>query len=156
VERVWVVEGRARRREAARALGAERVLDPVGDDVPAAVEGSFPHGPDLVVEAVGLPETIESSFRLARPGGSVYLMGVCLGSIEVLPVSWMLKELTIRSSLGCSRDEQLRALAWVTGGTPDARPLVTRRIGLDEVPGAMTDLARGADEIKVVVEHDRR
>jgi threonine dehydrogenase-like Zn-dependent dehydrogenase len=155
VERVWLVEGRARRREAARALGAERVLDPVGEDVAAAVGSAFPHGPDLVVEAVGLPETIHSSFRLACPGGSVLLMGVCIGNIEVLPVSWMLKELTIRSSLGCSRDEQRRALAWVAGGTPDARPLVTRRVGLDEVPGAMIDLARGADEIKVVVEYDR-
>jgi len=68
----------------------------------------------------------------------------------------MLKELTIRSTLGCSRDEQRRALAWVVEGELDARPLVTRRIGLDEVPGAMIDLAGGADEIKVVVEYDRR
>jgi threonine dehydrogenase-like Zn-dependent dehydrogenase len=68
----------------------------------------------------------------------------------------MLKELTIRSSLGCTREEQRQALSWVTGGTPDARPLVTRRVGLDEAPGAMIDLARGADEIKVVVEHERR
>jgi threonine dehydrogenase-like Zn-dependent dehydrogenase len=155
VERVWLVEGRSRRREAAPALGAERVLDPVGDDVAAAVKDAFPQGPELVVEAVGLPETIHSSFRLARPGGFVYLMGVCLGTIEVLPVSWMLKELTIRSSLGCSREDQLRALAWVTGGTPDARSLVTRRVALDEVPGVMSDLAGGSDEIKVVVEHDR-
>jgi L-iditol 2-dehydrogenase len=155
VERVWAVEGRPRRREAAHALGAERVLDPVGEDVAAAVGSTFPHGPDVIVEAVGLPETIHSSFRLARPHGTVLLMGVCMGTIEVLPVSWMLKELTIRSSLGCSLDEQRQALDWVAGSTPDARPLVTRRIRLDEVPGAMIDLARGADEIKVVVEHDR-
>jgi L-iditol 2-dehydrogenase len=156
VERIWLVEGRARRREAARALGAERVLDPVDDEVEATGETAFPRGPDLIVEAVGLPETIQSSFRLARPGGSVLLIGVCLGNIEVMPVSWMLKELSIRSTLGCSRDEQRRALAWVVEGDPDARPLVTRRIGLDEVPGAMTDLEAGADEIKVVVEHERR
>jgi L-iditol 2-dehydrogenase len=156
VERVWVVEGRARRREAARALGAERVLHPVDDEVEAVVEAAFPRGPDLIVEAVGLPETIHSSFRLARPGGSVLLIGVCLGNIEVMPVSWMLKELTIRSTLGCSREQQRRALDWVVGGEPDARPLVTRRIGLDEVPDAMIELAGGADEIKVVVEYDRQ
>ena len=154
VERAWLVEGRPRRREAAGALGAERVLDPSGEDVEAAVRDAFPYGPDVVVEAVGLPETIHSSFRLARPGGSVLLMGVCIGTIEVLPVSWMLKELTIRSSLGCSREEQRRALDWVLEGNPDPRPLVTRRVGLDQAPGAMIDLARGADEIKVVVEYD--
>lgn len=156
VERTWLVEGRPRRSRAAAALGAERVLDPSREDVGAAVRDAFPHGPDLVVEAVGLPETIQASFRLARPGGSVLLIGVCIGSIEVLPVSWMLKELTIRSSLGCSREEQRRALAWVLAGHPDARPLVTRRIGLEEVPGAMQGLAEGADEIKVVVEHGGR
>ena len=32
---------------------------------------------------------------------------------------------------------------------------LARRIGLDEVPTAVADLAAGADEIKVVVEHDR-
>ncbi len=156
VERVWVVEGRARRAEAARALGAERVLDPAGDDLAAAVEDAFPRGPDLVIEAVGLPETIHSSFRLARPYGSVLLIGACLGSIEVLPVTWMLKELTIRSSLGCSREEQRQTLAWVTGGSLDTRPLVTKRIGLEEVQETLVDLAGGADEIKVVVEYDRR
>jgi len=156
VKQVWMVEGRTQRREAARALGAERVLDPVGDEVATAVEEAFPQGPELVVEAVGLPETIHSSFRLARPGGCVYLMGVCMGTIEVLPVTWMLKELTIRSSLGCSREDQRRALDWVTGNTLDARPLVTRRVALEEVPDVMSELADGADEIKVVIEHDRR
>ncbi len=155
VERVWVVEGRARRAEAAVALGAERVLDP-GDDVAAAVQDTFPRGPDLVVVAVGLSETIHSSFRLARPGGGVLLIGAFLGSIEVLPVTWMLKELTIRSSLGCSREQQRQALDWVTAGRPDARPLVTRRIGMEQVQDTLVDLASGADEIKVVIEHDRR
>ncbi len=89
-------------------------------------------------------------------GGGVLLIGAFLGSIEVLPVTWMLKELTIRSSLGCSREQQRQALDWVTADRPDARPLVTRRIGMEQVQDTLVDLASGADEIKVVIEHDRR
>lgn len=105
-------------------------------DLPAGMRAAVQQGPgELRVEERPMPQP--------APG-------------EVLPVSWMLKELTIRSSLGCSRDEQQRALAWVIEESANARPLVTRRIGLDEVPAAMIDLAAVADEIKVVVEHGRR
>jgi len=66
----------------------------------------------------------------------------------------------LANGIRCLDQPELRearsALARVVEGDPDARPLVTRRIGLDEVPGATIDLAAGADEIKVVVEHDRR
>jgi 2-desacetyl-2-hydroxyethyl bacteriochlorophyllide A dehydrogenase len=155
VERIWMLEGRARRRDAALELGAERVLHPTDDDVKGALLGAFPHGADLVVEAVGLPETLQSSFRWVRPGGTVVLMGVLLGSVELQPIAWMLKELTIRSSIGCARQDQLDALRLVADGRVDAKRLVTRRIGLEEVPDAVAALADGADEIKVVVEHGR-
>jgi L-iditol 2-dehydrogenase len=155
VERIVAIEGRARRREAALALGAERVLDPGAGDVQPALRSAFPLGADLVVEAVGLPDTIRQSFRWARPRGTVVLLGLCLQSVELRPIGWLLKELTIRSSLGCSHEDQRRALAWLASGAVDPAPLVTRRIGLEEAPGAFAALASGADEIKVVVEHAR-
>jgi L-iditol 2-dehydrogenase len=154
VERVLVVEGRARRREAALLLGAHRVLHP-DEDVTAAVRDEFPHGPALVVEAVGLPETILSSLRVARPGGTVFLMGVCLGEVSVRPLQWMLKELTIRSSLGCDLEEHGAALDVIAKGELDPSPLLTRRVSLAEAPQVVASLAQGADEVKVVVEHDR-
>jgi L-idonate 5-dehydrogenase len=154
IPRVWLVEGRARRRAAALALGAERVLAPE-ELAPEPLREAFPGGPELVVEAVGLPATILSCFRLARPGGTVLLMGVCLGTVEVLPVAWMLKELTIHSSLGCDLEDQRTALGWVVEGAVDAGALVTRRVALRDAPQAIAALAGGADEIKVVVEHGR-
>lgn len=153
VERVWVIEGRPRRRAAAADLGAERVLDPGADDVQRALRDAFPHGADIIVEAVGLPETIQASFRWARPSGTVFLMGVCTGDVTLRPIGWLLKELTIRSSYGCSRDDQRAALELLRTGQVDARPLVTRRIAIEDAPDALPALAGGADEIKIVVEH---
>ena len=154
-ERVWAIESRPRRRDAALALGAERVLHPTDDDVYRELRAAFPFGVDLSIEAVGKPETIQDCFRFARPGGSVVLMGVCLEDVSVRPIGWMLKELTIRSSIGCSAADQRTALDLVSTGAVDPLPLVTRRIGIDDVPDAIPAIAAGADEIKVVVEHGR-
>ncbi len=155
VERVWVVEARERRRAAAAALGAERVLHPSEEDVRSELRAAFPHGADLVVEAAGLPETIQSAFRWTRPGGTCVLMGVCLDPVEVRPVAWLVKELTIRTSIGCSRDDLRAALELVSAGRVDGAALVTRRIDIEAVPTMLPELAAGADEIKVVVELGR-
>jgi 2-desacetyl-2-hydroxyethyl bacteriochlorophyllide A dehydrogenase len=152
VERLLVVEGRERRRAAALALGAERVIHPEEEDVDAAVRRDFAHGAEVVIEAVGRPETIERATRLARPRGSVFLMGVCFDEIPMRPLRWMLRELTLRSSLGCDREDQRAALGMITRGELDPRPLVTRRVPLDDAPAAIEALVAGADEIKVVVE----
>lgn len=154
-ERVWVIESRPRRREAALALGAERVLHPTDDDVYRELRAAFPFGADLSIEAVGKTGTIQDSFRFARPGGAVVLMGVCLQDVPVRPIGWMLKELTIHSSIGCSADDQRSALDLVSTGAVDPLPLVTRRIGIEDIPKALPEIAAGADEIKVVVEHGR-
>jgi threonine dehydrogenase-like Zn-dependent dehydrogenase len=155
VKRIVLVEGRARRQRAALWLGADRVLHPTEDDVGAEVLREFPHGPELVVEAVGLAETIQSSMKLVRPRGTVFVMGVCFGDVAMQPVRWMLKEMTIRSSLGCDRAEHLAAASMIGEREFDPQPLITRRVSLSEAPKAVADLAAGADEIKVVVEHDR-
>jgi L-iditol 2-dehydrogenase len=154
VQDVWVVEGRARRRDAALRLGAERVLDPA-EDVRAEATRRFGPGPDLVVEAVGIPATIELAQRLVRPCGTVFLMGLCLDEIPMRPIRWMLNELTLRSSLGCDVEDHRRAVALLEVGAVDAAPLVTKRVALADAPEAVSALAAGADEIKVVVEHGR-
>jgi threonine dehydrogenase-like Zn-dependent dehydrogenase len=151
--RVWVVEGRPRRRDAALALGAERVLHPEKDDVKAELRAACPQGADLVIEAVGLEATIQASFLMVRPGGNVIVMGVTPGPIQVHPGVWLVKELTIRSSIGCDLNDHRAALDLLTSGRVDAAPLVTRRIGIEEVPKVLAELAAGADEVKVVAEH---
>ena len=67
----------------------------------------------------------------------------------------MLRELTIRSSIGGERRELQAAVQMIDAGELDPAPLITRRVSLAEAPEAVATLARGADEIKVVVEHDR-
>lgn len=65
------------RREAARRLGAERVVDPGVEDLEAAVrEATGGLGVDVACEAVGKPELVAEAARLTRPRGTVLLVGV--------------------------------------------------------------------------------
>src|SRR5882724_3254854 len=73
---ITVVGKGERRLQAARRLGAENVLD-VGRNAEAA--SAISSGPmfDVVVEAVGKPETWETAVRLVRKGGTVNFFGGC-------------------------------------------------------------------------------
>lgn len=85
----------------------------------------------------------------------MFLMGVCFTEVPMQPIRWMLNELTLRSSIGCDRADHAIAVEMISRGELDPRPLVTRRVSLAEAPKAVAALAGGADEIKVVVEHER-
>ncbi|GAA2929649.1 zinc-dependent alcohol dehydrogenase family protein [Streptomyces mexicanus] len=74
-ERVIAVDVAPARLEAARKLGADAVAD--AREAPGLV-GDLTEGlgADVVVEAVGVPETFEMCTRLVRPGGHVANVGV--------------------------------------------------------------------------------
>jgi 2-desacetyl-2-hydroxyethyl bacteriochlorophyllide A dehydrogenase len=151
-ERVVAVEGRPRRAEVARSLGADEVLDPVSD-VRGRIAGWFGVGVDLVVDCVGAQATTHLGGVLCRPGGTLLLMGICGAPVRVNTYRWIEKELTIRTSVGTGADDQRRALELLQSGVVDGSQIVTARISLDEVPAAFAELDAGSDEVKIVVEH---
>jgi L-iditol 2-dehydrogenase len=99
--RVHLADPHPARRAAAERAGAERTHDAPRDDagvagLRAALAGG--EGADLVVEAVGRPETWEMAVALARPGGEVLMHGGCpVGTFVTLPTHAIhYSELTIR------------------------------------------------------------
>lgn len=69
-----------------KKLGAKEVVSLTHDPEPLKkAKGLFNggRGADLVVEAVGLPETWEMAVQLARPGGKVCFYGGCAKGTEV-------------------------------------------------------------------------
>ena len=67
-------------------LGASEIVSLTEDASPVEKALSFLHesrGADLVIEAVGLPETWQLAGRLARPGGRVCFYGGCAKGTEV-------------------------------------------------------------------------
>jgi 2-desacetyl-2-hydroxyethyl bacteriochlorophyllide A dehydrogenase len=132
-----VAEPKPVRRELALKLGADLVVDPTAEDLPAIVdEATDGAGCEVVFEAVGHPKTIETAIDLASPGGMVLVAGVAdrehVASFN--PQQLFFKELTIRGTKGVTWGVD-RALRWL--GRLDLEPLITHTLPLEKAPEAV-------------------
>jgi L-iditol 2-dehydrogenase len=141
------------RRERALALGARLALDAPRDDAGVrAVRAVTPggRGADVVVEAVGRPETWETAVALARPGGEVNLYGGCAAGTRVTFATFPLhyEELRIQGSYHHTPTSVRAALSDLARHSEVYAQLLGPPIGLDEVAGV---LAAGGAKRPVVV-----
>jgi 2-desacetyl-2-hydroxyethyl bacteriochlorophyllide A dehydrogenase len=132
--RVGVVEPSEERRELAERMGAEE-LDGAGADV--------------VVDAVG--SQLETALDRVAKGGRILLFGVnARARAEIAQERITRDELTILGSF-VGQDVFPDAIRLLEGGRLDLEPLVTHRIALEELPGAVEELRAGR-AVKVEVE----
>lgn len=150
--RVAVVEPRERRRSLAAALGADVALGP-GEELTAAVldlTGGL--GADLVYDAAGSAASLTAAMALARPGGAVMMVGVSPGEAAIDPGAWLAKELTVDSSLAHYHEEFAITMRLVADGRLQLEPLHARTVALADLDEALTALADGGDDVKVLVD----
>ncbi len=163
--------------QGARLAGADRIIaaDRVADQLPAALANGATDtvdageadvvtavrdltggaGVDHGIEVVGKPATIRAAYEATRRGGKVTLVGAAGIAEEVSfpALSLMADGKTIQGSVYGASDPArdipvLAALA--QRGRLDLEALVTRRIGIDDVEGAFTDMAAGRGARSVV------
>jgi L-iditol 2-dehydrogenase len=136
---VTLCDRHPQRRAQAEALGVR------------AVERLGRH--ELVMEAVGRPESWRAAIDHALPGGTVVLVGGCPAGSEVTLPSGPLHyaELDVRGAFHHTPAEVDRALALLGSGDVDWRALAGERIGLD---GLYDGLVRpnGGEARKLVVD----
>ncbi len=141
------------RLELAAHLGATGALN-VGGLTPGEIlERTDPLGFDIAFEAVGTPGTLETTMRLARPGGRVVAVGVNIA--ERIPVNLMLvqsKETTV-IPIYLGRDAFPEAIDLLASGRVDGAPLISHRFPLEQAAEAMdTSLDAGSGAVKVMIE----
>ena len=153
--RVLVATERVERRaEAAKAFGADVVMDPSDDVLGKLGELTDGIGVDYVFECVGVPDTTQEAFMLVRTAGKVVLVGVCMEPATVMPVFWLIKEVSMQTTMGFSQSEFKTSLDMIHKGALKTDGLVTETVSLDAVPDAFERLLTPNDEIKVLVEFD--
>jgi threonine dehydrogenase-like Zn-dependent dehydrogenase len=154
VGQIILSEPAAGRAKIAREIGADVLLDPKQDDIAAELARLTDGvGPDVVVECVGIPDTINQSVMHVRPGGKVVWIGVCMEPATILPVLWTLKHPTIHVSLGFGGARYApELLKFIHEHEADMRKTITETISLDEVPDAFERLMKPNDEAKIMVE----
>ncbi len=149
---VVVSERVAHRRELARCLGATATVDaclptPVGEQFTALTGAA----PDVVIEAVGRPGMLGAAIEAVRPQGRVVTAGVCMEPDSFDHLLAYYKEPEIRTARTYTRAENEFILEMIATGRIDPAPLISHRIGLDELPAAFEALRTPTDECKVMV-----
>ena len=108
-------------------------------------------GPDVVVDATGVPGLASLAVSSVRRGGRVVLAGVGHGSVEFELGQLVFYERTVLGSLGYNFDIP-RVIDLMSTGRLDASPLITGRFPLSAGVGAFEDLAADrARHLKVLI-----
>jgi 2-desacetyl-2-hydroxyethyl bacteriochlorophyllide A dehydrogenase len=132
--RVAIAEPSEERAELARRMGAEELGDARAD---------------IVVDAVG--SQLETALERVAKGGRILLFGVnARARAEIAQEHITRDELTILGSF-VGQDVFPDAIRLLEAGRLDLEPMVTHRIGLEELPAAVEELRAGR-AVKVEVE----
>ena len=138
----------------AKKLGADETINAVKENVVEKVRQlTGGYGADVVIEAIGLPQTWEQALKLVRKGGSVLEFGGCPPGTEITVDTEQLHygEVTVHGAFHATPLHFKKALNLIASGTIDVKPLITKKIGLEEIAEAFKILSTTKNEIKIAV-----
>ena len=115
----------------AKKLGAAHVID--ASDQTASIHSTF----DLIYETSGADAALAQAIRFAAPLGRIVVLGLPGKEHAVSPDLIVRKELQIRGSMIYS-DEFPQALKLLQSGDLQTEPLISKRLQLDELDGALS------------------
>jgi alcohol dehydrogenase len=154
--RIGVVDPAERRRKAALDLGADVTFATAAEARSWVADTTAGLGADVVIEAVGVPETFTLCAELVRPGGHVANIGVHGSSAELhLETLWD-KDVTITTGL-VDTSSTPTLLRLVAAGRLTLPGIITHRFGIQEMQDAYDAFADSADTgaLKVVLYGDQ-
>jgi threonine dehydrogenase-like Zn-dependent dehydrogenase len=137
--------------------GADLLLDAsatsLHERIAAVREATDGYGADVVVHCTGVASTLPEALALVRPGGTVIEPGtfVDMGDVGVNPSRDIcVKGVTVMGVGGEVLPQYAPALRMLERHAARFAPLVTHRVGLDEVGDAL-ELAQSPAALKVLV-----
>jgi 2-desacetyl-2-hydroxyethyl bacteriochlorophyllide A dehydrogenase len=150
---VIAVEPDETRRALAIELGADVAAAPGAELREAVNEHSGGLRADIAFDCAGIPQTLQQSVDMVRQGGSVCMVGVSGGEATIQPMRWMMKEVSVDTSLLFTLDEMAIAAGLIADGRIRTRELVADTITLDDLPTTIEDMAqRRNNSIKILVD----
>ncbi|MEV0267821.1 zinc-dependent alcohol dehydrogenase family protein [Hamadaea sp. NPDC050747] len=128
---IVVIDKAYSRLQAAKQFGADITVRPDGDplEVLRSITGGL--GADVVIEAVGIPETFELCTTLVRPGGHVANIGVHGKPATLHLEDLWIRNVTITTGLVDTYSTPT-LLTMLEAGQLDVERMVTHRFALDD------------------------
>jgi len=151
---ITAVEPGEKRKQLARDLGADEVLDPGDLEVfpPWEPERIAERAVHVVLECSGKKEAMEAGFNQLRRGGTLALVGAGIVHPTFDPNRFILNELTVCGSFVYDKDGFERALELLSSGDlPNELLIEPDDVPLDRISEAIEGLATGRIGGKVMV-----
>ena len=152
--KVIVSEPNEQRRKVALELGADLVVDPTKEDLPAIVDRETNgQGMDVIVMAIGVPALVNSTLKLCKRGGTVNLFAGFAGTgestVEVNTIHY--NEINVNGSTAYKLEDYLAAAEMIKSGKIDADKIVTHRFKIEDFQKAY-DVCVAGTGLKVIIE----
>jgi alcohol dehydrogenase len=141
------------RLEMAKQFGADEAINSGREDAVARIAALTDGlGADVVIEAVGVPETFELCTQLVRPGGHVANIGVHGKPVSLALDKLWAADVTITTGLVDTYSTPT-LLQMVASGQLSARPFATHHFALADIEKAYETFANAGTEqaLKVVL-----
>ncbi|HHU31043.1 MAG: zinc-dependent alcohol dehydrogenase [Zhaonellaceae bacterium] len=151
--RVFVCEVDEKRREIAKSLGADFVINPQKEDsleiIKSHTEG---RGADAVFHTTAISRVAEEAIQMAGPMGRIIMYGSFYpdNPITVSPNHIHNSQIVITGSVSPSTEDFLKASRLLNFGIIDPRPLIHAEVDLDEIQKAF-EIATDPSTFRVVV-----
>ena len=138
----------------ANAVRPDRAIDMSSEDLAAIVlEETHGVGPSVIITAAPAGAAQEQAIAMAAPGGRVSFFGGLPKDKPMIAVDSNVvhyKELILAGANGSSPAQNAEALALIASGKVPVADLITHRMSLENVKGAIGAVTSG-DAIKVVI-----
>jgi L-iditol 2-dehydrogenase len=142
------------RLKLAQKIGADETINAKNKDtVEETKRLTDGYGADVVIEAIGLPATWEQALKMVRKGGTVLEFGGCPPGTEIRVSTEQLHygETTILGAFHTTPAHFRKALNLIASGTINVKPLITRKMKLDQIKEAFETLTTSKSDIKIAV-----
>jgi L-iditol 2-dehydrogenase len=137
--RIWVVEPLAHRRELARLMGADVVLDPGEvDSARQILADTANRGVDCAIDCAAKEHTTNWAIHAVRNAGRVVLTGIHSGIIVSFDTSPMRRKELALFNVRRSNHESQAALDLLAGQTSWFAPVITHKRPLDHIAEAFS------------------
>ena len=141
----------AARRATALAMGADVVVDPAVDNIFDVWRRNDAKQPMMMFEAVGARGLINQAMREAPRDAKIVVVGLCMQTDSFEPTYGVLKELTLQFVVTYTPGEFRDAMHLIADGIVDVGPMITGRVGLNDIAGAFASLAKPEEHTKILV-----
>ena len=106
---------------------------------------------DIVIEAAGVPASIEQSMEIVKPGGTIVAIGITCDPVNYPALKIVRSEVTIYGSIIYTLKDFAEAIEYLKDPTFNLSPVLSKIVPLNEYHQAIED-ALGGKYAKIVLE----